>query len=293
MYDSSQRKSVLSIEDRAKSNLKKVDPASCKMWDCHNRNYDALTEESCKDLIESFTSQGQQEFPAVVRKTTDPDYDYEVICGARRHWAAVWMRENGHSSFKYLIEVRELKDIQSFQLADLENRNRDDISHFERATDYLKALNTFYNGNQKKMALDLRVEGPWLSRYLDLARLPAEIISCFPQKSSIVPGHVKRIKQQIRRLGGEEELLKMAKAICTSGEKLSAEEVMKKLVSSVPRPAKKDYVNKNGEKIFSTEVVKGVLKLAIDLNKTKASNADLKKAFSKVIEGINGEVIVR
>ena len=65
-----------------------VDPARCRMWARHNRDYDLLDEASCADLLESLRAQGEQEFPAIVRRVEDdPAFDYEVICGARRHWA--------------------------------------------------------------------------------------------------------------------------------------------------------------------------------------------------------------
>src|SRR3546814_2735665 len=64
-----------------------VDPARCRMWEGHNREYALLNEERCADLIESIKAQGRQEMPAIVRRVRDdPRYDFEVICGARRHW---------------------------------------------------------------------------------------------------------------------------------------------------------------------------------------------------------------
>ena len=59
--------------------LRWVDPADCVMWDRHNRAYDLLTEENCRDLIDGIRAQGRQEFPAIVRRKGDA---YEVICAA-------------------------------------------------------------------------------------------------------------------------------------------------------------------------------------------------------------------
>src|SRR6218665_1060381 len=60
-----------------------VDPARCRMWAGHNREYALLDEERCADLIESIKAQGRQEIPAIVRRVSrDPEYDFEVICGA-------------------------------------------------------------------------------------------------------------------------------------------------------------------------------------------------------------------
>jgi ParB family transcriptional regulator, chromosome partitioning protein len=63
--------------------IEQVDPARCRLWSEHNRDYAALDETRCADLIESFKAQGRQEVPAIVRRVRGvPDIDFEVICGA-------------------------------------------------------------------------------------------------------------------------------------------------------------------------------------------------------------------
>ena len=40
-----------------------------------------------------------------MRTVTDsPDYDYEVICGARRHWSVSFLKSVEHRQIKFLIE---------------------------------------------------------------------------------------------------------------------------------------------------------------------------------------------
>jgi ParB family chromosome partitioning protein len=157
-----------------------VDPARCRIWDGHNRDYTNLDEHNCADLIESFKAQGRQEVPAIVRRVTaDPAITYEVICGARRHWTVAWLRAHDYPDFKFLVEARELTDEEAFRVADLENRNRRDLSDFERATDYGRAAERYYGGSQQRMAERLSVTKSWLSRYLELAKLPAEILAAF------------------------------------------------------------------------------------------------------------------
>lgn len=167
-----------------------VDPARCRIWADHNRDYPALSEENCGDLIESFKAQGKQEVPAIVRRVKDRDgIDYEVICGARRHWSVSWMRDHNYPDFRFLVEPRELTDEEAFRLADLENRSRRDLSDYERASDYLRAVDRYYRGSQQGMAERLEVSKSWLSRYLELARLPAEVISSFGSPHVIGVSH--------------------------------------------------------------------------------------------------------
>lgn len=158
--------------DYQEKTLKLVDPARCRMWARHNRKYELLTPETCSELLEGLRAQGKQEFPAIVRRVTDdPDHDYEVIAGARRHWAVSYLRDVEHREIKYLIEERELTDEQAFRLADIENRARRDLSDYERAVDYLNAIDLYYGGVASRMAERLDVKKAWLSKFLDLGRL--------------------------------------------------------------------------------------------------------------------------
>ncbi|TNF19645.1 MAG: ParB/RepB/Spo0J family partition protein [Rhodobacteraceae bacterium] len=174
--------------------LRWIDPARCRMWDRHNREYALLNEENCRDLIDGIRSQGRQEFAAIVRASADPAYDYEVICGARRHFAVSWLRANNYTQFKYLVEVRDLSDEEAFRLADIENRDREDISDYERAIDYADAVERYYGGKQKAMAERLEVSQPWLSRYLQLAKLPAAIVAAFPTVRDIRERNARELK---------------------------------------------------------------------------------------------------
>src|ERR1700756_2517470 len=109
--------------DVKEKTLHLVDPARCRMWSHHSRRYDLLSPTVCGELLESLRSQGVQEFPAIVRRVRDDAaYDYEVICGARRHWAVSHLRTVEHRDIKFLIEERDLTDEAAFRLADIENR---------------------------------------------------------------------------------------------------------------------------------------------------------------------------
>jgi len=193
--------------------LRWVDPSDCRMWERHNRDYALLNEENCRDLIDGIRAQGRQEFAAVVRPVDDPRYKYEVICGARRHFAISWLRANNYTQFKYLVEPREMSDEEAFRLADIENREREDISDYERAIDYSDAIARYYGGKQKAMAERLEVSQPWLSRYLALASLPAQIVGAFPSIRDLKERHARDLKPLLARLITAEPLLAQAARI--------------------------------------------------------------------------------
>lgn len=193
--------------------LRWVDPTRCRMWERHNRDYALLTEDNCRDLIDGIRSQGQQEFPAIVRPVDDDEYDFEVICGARRHFAVSWLRANNYTQFKYLVEARQLSDEEAFRLADIENRDREDISDYERALDYADAVARYYGGKQKAMAERLEVSQPWLSRYLQLAKLPQSIVDAFPNIREIRERNARELKPLLTQSETSRAVLEEASAI--------------------------------------------------------------------------------
>jgi ParB family transcriptional regulator, chromosome partitioning protein len=199
--------------DRVEKTLLWVDPARCRMWDRHNRRYDLLSEANCADLIEGIKAQGGQEFPAIVRRLAGAGHDFEVICGARRHWAISWLRAHAYPQFRFLVEVRDLTDEEAFRLSDIENRDRLDISDWERACDYAEAIRLYYGGRQKAMADRLEVSEPWLSRYLDLARLPAEIVAAYRDVTEIRESHARALKPLLADFACAERIAARAREI--------------------------------------------------------------------------------
>lgn len=201
--------------------LRLVDPATCVMWAGHNRAYDLLTEANCRDLIDGILAQGKQEFPAIVRRSTDPGTPatYEVICGARRHFAISWLRANNYPQMRYLIEERDLTDEEAFRLADIENRDREDISDYERARDYLSAVGAYYQGNQSKMAERLQVSPGWLSRYLTLARIEPEIVAAFASIRDLKELHARTLKPLMASPEGHAAVLTEAAALAAEQAK--------------------------------------------------------------------------
>lgn len=200
-----------------------VDPARCRIWEGHNRDYAALNETTCADLIESIKAQGKQEIPAIVRRVSnDPGCDFEVICGARRHWTVTWLRSHDFPALKFLVEPRELTDEEAFRVADLENRSRQDLSDYERATDYARAVERYYEGSQQRMADRLDVSLSWLNRYLELARLPPEVVASFGVARAIGSSHAGKLAPVLRLPVTREKVLAAATVLAKEQADLAA-----------------------------------------------------------------------
>ena len=271
----------LSKGERVKKLQYKVDPASCRLWENHNRSYELLNEIRCADLIEGFKSMGRQEFAAIVRRVVDdPEHDYEIICGARRHWTATYL------GWPLLVEVRELNDEEAFRLADIENRDREDISDFERASDYRNALKNFYS-SQKQMAERLEVSVDWLSRFLALADLPKEIVKAYRDVTEIRVQHSRDLAKGLKDAKVRSRILAKAKEL--QGKELDGQQVITQLKraatpAKVSNGALAQYQGANGKKALTVNKKgRDGLTLVVEPG-CGASKVEVKKMLEKALD---------
>lgn len=220
-----------------------VDPARCRPWRLHNRDLDHLSEESCRDLIDAFLSAKKQRIPAIVRRLRDdPEHDYEIIAGVRRWWTVQWLREHNHPEFDYLVTVQQLTDEEAFRVSDVENRSRKDITDWERAHEYEAALAEFYEGSLTQMAEHLNISKSWLSRMLNVARLPEELVEAFADRHDItvrIARDLKPLANETRSLSAMRKETEAILAERSSGsEPLSGPETAKRLIRATTAPGK-------------------------------------------------------
>ncbi len=156
-----------------------VNPFRCRMWQLHDRLEEHISEESCRAEIASIAKHGQL-IPALGRSLKgDPDYDVELIYGARRLFVARFINK------PLAVEVRELTDREAIVAMDIENRQRVDISPYERGMSYTRWLRGGHFQSQDDLARALKVSPSVVSRLLKLARLPSVLVDAFGDPSHI------------------------------------------------------------------------------------------------------------
>ncbi len=188
-----------------------LDPARVRIWEGNARHQGSLTEDSCRDLIDSILAEGGQKVPAIVRRVTnDPTHDYEVVAGSRRHWAISWLRANNYPDMMFLAQVHALDDEAAFRISDIENRARRDVSDFERARTYLQALDLHYGGKQVRMAERLRLSKGWLSKMLTVGTLPDWIVAAFATPADIQLATCYPLAQKLQALEHAREAARLA-----------------------------------------------------------------------------------
>ena len=87
------------------------------------------------------------------------------------------------------------------------------------------------------MALRLNVTESWLSRYLDLARLPEEVLGAFPDPHALKIKHVTALKPLFKPDSRREKVLARGQELRESGvTNLSAQDVIRSLAAAADAP---------------------------------------------------------
>ena len=273
----------------------------CRPWAHHNRDQTLLDAGSCADLIDSFKAEGRQRLPAIVRRLKDdPEHDFEIIAGVRRHWTVAWLNAHNYPGFEFLVTVQPLTDEEAFRLADIENRARQDLTDLERARDYLKALDLFYGGKQSDMAARLNVAPAWLSRLLDLARLPDVVLACFADTRELRVEHAKQLGPLLKIGPSAKRILAAAVELATAQAKAvqdgqapaRASDVVRQLQSAAVIRAAQAKAAPPASTVSSgagrpmMRIVRSRRSARIELvSGSGASRAELLSAFSALLDG--------
>ncbi|HWJ71521.1 MAG TPA: ParB/RepB/Spo0J family partition protein [Sphingobium sp.] len=177
-----------------------IQPGDCMVWDGNPRDQPGLNPDSCRSLIDSIATEGGNRIPVLVRLAKpEAEAPYELLVGSRRRFAIDWLNHNGRSELRLNALVVDLSDEEAFRLADIENRERADITELDRARSYQSAVDRFYGGVQSRMAESLNLSNSQLSRLLGLAQLPAEVVAAFATKEELRVRHSEVLTPLLRR----------------------------------------------------------------------------------------------
>lgn len=278
-----------------------LDPARVRVWEGNARMQAKLSEESCRDLIDSILAEGGQKVPAVVRHLKgDPDHDYELIAGTRRHFAISWLRANSYPDMKLLAQVADLDDEAAFRLADIENRARKDISDIERARNYADAVDRHYGGRAVRMSERLNLSKGWLSKMFKAAAIPDAVLEAFANLHELTLNPAYQLATALEERPRGHAIRKEAAAVVAENRKAQDEGrpplpgaiVVKRLLAATaatPSPAaEKDYrLDVNGPHGRAILSVKSVTRQGITVHLPMASGAgddQLAQALRDVLE---------
>ena len=207
-----------------------------------------FNEEALEELAESINQYGLLQ-PVIVRKVLN---GYELIAGERR-WRAA--QKNGAKTIPAI--VREYSDIETTEIALIENLQRENLNAIEEAGAYQRLVNEF-GLTQEELAKKIGRSRSHIANFIRLLNLP-EIVQEYVSRGTLTMGQVRPL------LTLESEDLQIEAAEYIIAEDLSArdaEKLVKKLMKD-PQVLQEELEEEEyKEDIFVVEA-EDVLKMAL------------------------------
>jgi ParB family chromosome partitioning protein len=264
-----------------------VDPFRCRVWHLHDRLEEHINEETCSAEIRSFMEHGQL-VPVLGRRiANDNGYDIELIYGARRLFVA------RHINKRLLVELRDLSDRDAIIAMDIENRQRRDISPYERGLSYARWLRSGFFNSQEELARELRISASQISRLLKLARLPSVLVGAFGEPTEICEGWGIDLSDALEDPDRRARILKTARALTMQSPRPPAREVYRQVLASSehggrkPKAASHDKIIKNsaGAPLFRVRQQRNTVALLFPIGKLSAGRLEeIERAIRDILE---------
>jgi ParB family chromosome partitioning protein len=209
-----------------------LNPFRCRMWSWHSRLEGSITLADCAAELDSVARHGQL-IPVLGRVLHgDCEHDVELIYGARRLFVA------RHLNKPLLVELRALSDREALIAMDIENRQRRDISPYERGLSFARWLRAGHFHSQDELASALAISRPQVSRLLKFARLPSVVLGAFATATQILESWGVDLADALEDPCKRDLILQKARALAEVAHRPPAREVYRQLLaaSSFPGP---------------------------------------------------------
>jgi ParB family transcriptional regulator, chromosome partitioning protein len=273
-------------------NIIAVSPFRVRMWSLHDRCDQHVNEETCKAEIASFEKHGQL-VPALGRLLRgDPDHDVELIYGARRLFVA------RHLNMQLLVDMREMGDREAIIAMDIENRQRTDISPYERGVSYTRWMCNGHFGSQDDVARALRISSTRVSRLLRVAKLPSVILNAFTSPLEICEAWGLDIMDALDDPQRRQSTIQTARAIGALDPRPPAKRVYRELITASargrqPKPAARVEIVRDGEgaPLFRIRQLNTSVSLMLPSEKLCAATmAEIRAAVAGILQRETREV---
>ena len=245
------------------SRVVSMSPFRCRMWALHDRFESTISEQSCREEIASFSKHGQL-VPVLGRPLKgDPDYDVELIYGARRLFIA------RHIGQEIAVELREMSDREAIVSMDIENRLRSDITPYERGMSYARWLRGGHFQSQDDISRALKTSASQVSRLLKLARLPSVVVDAFGAPEELRETWGLEIMDALDDPARRQLTLRNARSIAALEPRPPGHLVYRQLLSAIPgrrtAPGNRDRVVKDaaGTPIFRIRRLRSTIALLV------------------------------
>jgi ParB family transcriptional regulator, chromosome partitioning protein len=271
-----------------RTSILSVDPKRCRPWKFHNRSNASLNKDACQDLIDSLPRDGQLE-PALARKVVgNADFDFELIYGLRRRFAA----EFTHTKLK--VRLTDADDARCAVLMHIENADRQDITAMERALSFQQQLEARIFSTQDSMAEAFGLGSPQVTKLLKAAQLfkHAPLAQLFPDRSAVPVAPAYELVTLMERPGAKDIVLKAAHNLSARGEGArTPAATIKYLTGSLDRskriePLKREYNVGPSTRMTVVRNPKGKVTMAFPKGLRESDREGLLAAIDKLLKDL-------
>ncbi len=168
---------------------------------------------------------------------------YEVGFGHRRHGVALLLDRELPDGFKILARIKPMTDRELIDVMDRENAQHKPLSAFELAWQYKTSLDEGLYDSQIALGQAKGLTRASISRYLQLATLPQEILDAFRDPRAI---RILWVQDIVRVLGERGPYVLDVARRLKDDSSLSAEQVFQSLL----RAPQSETTNSPEEKVF-------------------------------------------
>ena len=167
---------------------------------------------------------------------SDRPQEYEIAFGHRRHRACLEL------GLQVAAVVEEMNDSRLFAEMDRENRERQNLSPWEQGMMYKRALEMGLFASQRQLASAIGAQSGNVSRAIQLASLPQEIIDAFASPLDLQYRSLDTINPALER--DARAVLEQARRLAAMEPKLPAKEVLDRLMGIEPATAPVEFRNR-------------------------------------------------
>ena len=142
-----------------------------------------FSEEKLDELANSIKKQGIIQ-PIAVRPNKNDNGKYEIVAGERR-----WIAAQRAGLHEIPVRILDLSDVESLEVAIVENIQRDDLNPVEEARGYQR-LNEEFNYDHESISKLMSKSRSHVSNTLRLLTLPSDVISML-EEGSLTSGQAR------------------------------------------------------------------------------------------------------
>jgi ParB family transcriptional regulator, chromosome partitioning protein len=135
-----------------------------------------FSDQKLKELAESIKKNGIIQ-PIAVRHSKSDINKYEIVAGERR-----WLAAQRAGLHEIPVNILDLSDVESLEVAIVENIQRDDLSPIEEARGY-ERLSKEFNYDHESISKLMSKSRSHISNSLRLLTLPQDVIAMLEEKT--------------------------------------------------------------------------------------------------------------